>query len=309
MAFDLAQADIRVIAHAVATFPVAHQDHVADLRRRRYYTLCRADPRFEALYALLPRLRNPQYRPVRPERKPEFDPKLGSGLAVAFQDSSADFYITAATAMLGAPPKNKRERDFCKQTVLGIVNGMGPGALAKRLRCDVTTAKEYQAKFEAAYPNELAFRRLMAAQITLTGAVTDFAGRARIDTAQHWLVTQSRVRIFITYKRSDRYWLDVTPLAPKTRVLTCYIHRAWDARSGKLIYDAARGCTTRRDYRLYDHTFLEYRLPVRNVAWRSIRKVRANGEEAQYRGLDSVTRALFNALRKAGLPALVNSLC
>ena len=308
VAFDLAQADIRVIAHAVATFPYAHQDHLTDLRRRRYYALCRADPRFGALHALLPRLRNPQYRPVRPDRKPEFDPKLGSGLAVAFQDSSADFYITAATAMLGAPPKNKRERDFCKQSILAIVNGMSAARLAKRLGCDVTTAKEYQGKFEAAYPNELAFRRLMVAQITLTGAVTDFAGRARVDTAQHWLVTQPRVRIQISYKRSDRYWLDVTPLAPKSRVLTCYIHRAWDARPGRhegaLIYDSDSGCTTRRDYRLYDHTFLEYRLPVRNIAWRSIRRVRANGEEAQYRGLDSVTRVAFNALAQSGTASL-----
>ena len=322
VAFDLAQADIRVIAHAVATFPYAHQDHVADLRRRRYYALCRADPRFGALYALLPRLRNPQYQPVKPERKPEFDPKLGSGLAVAFQDSTADFYTVAATTMLGAPPRDSKERNFCKQTILGIVNGMGPTALAKRLRCDVTTAKEYQARFEAAYPNELAFRRLMVAQITLTGAVTDFAGRARTDTAQHWLVSRPRVKIFITYKRSDRYWLDVTPLAPKARVLTCYVHRAWDARpgayEGALIYDAASrtpqvdlwcsgstsGCTTSRPYRLYDTTFLEYRLPVRNIAWRSIRKVRVPGEEAQYRGLDSVTRALFNALAQSGTASI-----
>ena len=304
VAFDLAQADIRVLAHATATFPRNHQDHLANLRRRRLDRLDRADPRFATLHALIPSHKNPQYRPPPADPKPEFDPLEGSGLARAFHDSSADFYTVAATAMLGAPPRDKRERDFCKQTILGIVNGMGPASLAKRLKCDLDLATEYQARFAAAYPNEMAFRRLMMAQITLTGRVTDFAGRDRTDTAHHWLVTQPRVRIHISYKRGDRYWLDVTPLAPKARVLTCYVHRAWDARPGRhegaMIYDATRGCTTRRDYRIYDHTFLEYRLPIRNIAWRSIRRVRALGEEAQYRGLDSVTRALFNAICQGG---------
>jgi hypothetical protein len=106
--------------------------------------------------------------------------------------------------------------------------------------------------------------------------------------------------IMISYKGGDRYWLDVTPLEPRARVLTCYVHQVWDARNGALVYAADRGCLTARDYRIYDSTFLEYRLPYRNIAWRSIRRVRANGEEAQYRGLDSVTRALFNALAQGG---------
>ena len=56
--------------------------------------------------------------------------------------------------MLGAPPEDKQERkrwrDHCKQTILGIINGMGPTGLAKRLGCDKTTAKFYLDKFEAA---------------------------------------------------------------------------------------------------------------------------------------------------------------
>lgn len=206
--------------------------------------------------------------------------------------------------MLGAPPKDKQERNYCKQTILGIVNGMGPKGLAKRLHCDEATAKDYLAKFEAAYPNELAFRRMMVAQIALTGRVETFMGRDRTDTAHHWLVTQPRVRIKISYKRSDKYWLDVTPLEPRQRVLTCFIHRAWDAspgrHEGELIYDASRGCLTRRSYRLYDQTFLEFNLPLRNFGWRSIRRVRALGEEAKYRGLEATSRALFNAICQGG---------
>jgi DNA polymerase I-like protein with 3'-5' exonuclease and polymerase domains len=304
VAMDLAQADIRVLAHAVATFPTAHKDHLQVLRQRRLERLIEMEAWFQSLYALLPAYKNLQYRAPAKIDTIEFDPLEGSGLARAFNDGAADFYTVAATAMLGTPPKDKKERNFCKQTILGIVNGMGPGSLARRLKCDVETAKDYQAKFEAAYPNEIAYRRLMVAQITATGQITTFMGRDRVDTAHHWLVTQPRVKIKISYKRSDRYWLDVTPLAPKARVLTCYIHRAWDAKPGRyegaLVYDAARGCTTRRDYRLYDHTFLEYRLPIRNIAWRSIRRVRALGEEAQYRGLDAVTRALFNAVCQGG---------
>ena len=226
--------------------------------------------------------------------------------------------------MLGKPPKDNRERNFCKQSILAIVNGMGPEGLAKRLGCDKETARSYLDKFEQAYPNELAYRRLMAAQIRMTGKVSTFAGRERVDTAHHWLVTQPRIQIKVSYKRGDRYWLDVSPLEPKARVLTCYVHRAWDARPGRymgqLIYTAppldaciqmqatggANGCTTDRAYRLYDTTFLEYRLPLRNWGWRSIRRVRPSrgspgwGEEAQYRGLDSVTRALFNAICQGG---------
>ena len=47
-------------------------------------------------------------------------------------------------------------------------------------------------------------------------------------------------------------------------------------------------------------------MPLRNWGWRSIRRVRPSrgspgwGEEAQYRGLDSVTRALFNAICQGG---------
>ena len=201
---------------------------------------------------------------------------------------------------------------------------MGPEGLAKRLGCDKETARSYLDKFEQAYPNELAYRRLMAAQIRMTGKVSTFAGRERVDTAHHWLVARPRIQIKVSYKRGDRYWLDVSPLEPKARVLTCYVHRAWDARPGRymgqLIYTAppldaciqmqatggANGCLTDRAYRLYDTTFLEYRLPLRNWGWRSIRRVRPSrgspgwGEEAQYRGLDSVTRALFNAICQGG---------
>ena len=139
VAMDLAQADIRVLADAVARFPLTTRKHLAKLWKDRLAELVKVDPNFGALYAMIPKCRNPQYRVERHPSPLPFDPKQGSGLARAFQDSSADFYTVAATAMLGTPPKDKKERNFCKQTILGIVNGMGPKGLAKRLECDERT--------------------------------------------------------------------------------------------------------------------------------------------------------------------------
>jgi DNA polymerase I-like protein with 3'-5' exonuclease and polymerase domains len=305
VAMDLAQADIRVLAHHVASARRRARAHLARLRECRLFLLACVDPAFPALHAARRLHRNPAYRGGRrPPGAPDYDPRAGSGLAAAFRAAAGDFYTVAATAMLGQPPRDKHERNHCKQTILGIVNGMGPAGLAKRLGCDERTARDYLARFAAAYPNEMAYRRMIAHQIALTGRVTTFAGRDRTDTAHRWLVARPRVTVLVTYRRGDRYWLDVTPLEPRLRVLTCYIHRAWDARPGPhrgaLIYQAGPGILTPRDYRLYDQAALEYHLPVRNLAWRSIRRVRRRGEEAPYRGLDATVRALFNAICQGG---------
>ena len=176
VAFDLAQADIRVLADAVARFPHKASDYPVRLRRSRYKSLVKLDPGFAALHALRKTHKNSQYNPPYQHPAIEFDPKLGSGLARAFVAGSGDFYSVAAKSMLGQPPKDKRERDFCKQSILAIVNGMSAAGLAKRLSCDVITARSYMNKLEKAYPNELAYRRLMADQIRITGKVTTFAG-------------------------------------------------------------------------------------------------------------------------------------
>ena len=208
--------------------------------------------------------------------------------------------------MLGKPPKDKEERNFCKQTILGIVNGMGPKGLAKRLKCDERTWREYLEKFAATYPNEMAFRRLMVGQIASTGRVETFMGRDRTNTgrtagsspvpgSRSWSRSSDRTAIGSTFR----------PFQPRGRVLTCYIHRAWDAPVVRI--NGGRSTTlrpgeslTNRDYRFYDQTFLEFNLPIRNFAWRSIRRVRWNGEEAKYRGLDATARSLFNAICQGG---------
>ena len=104
----------------------------------------------------------------------------------------------------------------------------------------------------------------------------------------------------MTYKGGDRYWVEVVPLEPGLRVLTTYVLRAWDARTGRLIYDHRRGRLARRPYRPFDQHGLQYTLPVRNWAWRSIRRVRAGGQEARYEGFDATARAAFNFICQAG---------
>ena len=202
VALDLAQADIRVLANAAASHKLAHTKHLDALRKQRYTNLA-VDPEWRRLHTLIGPLKNSQYRAQKLDEPepPLFYPALGSGLARVFNEGAVDFYTATATAMLGPPPEDKQERkrwrDHCKQTILGIINGMGPTGLAKRLGCDKATAKFYLDKFEAAYPNDAAYRRLMVEQIAITGRIETFAGRDRTDTAHRWLVTLPRVQILV----------------------------------------------------------------------------------------------------------------
>src|SRR5690606_35126263 len=45
---------------------------------------------------------------------------------------------------------------------------------------------------------------------------------------------------------------------------------------------------------------LAYRLPMRNVSWRLIRKIRTGKELATYEGFDRTKRSLFNHLAQGG---------
>ena len=90
------------------------------------------------------------------------------------------------------------------------------------------------------------------------------------------------------------------PLEPSRRVLTTFVRKAWNARTGRLIYDHRRGRLSPRDYALFDNAKLQYRLPVRNWGWRSIRRVRARGEEAAYEGFDATARSAFNFICQGG---------
>ena len=183
---------------------------------------------------------------------------------------------------------------------MAIVNGKGANSLARDLNCSVEEAKEYLDKFDKAYPEVAAYKAMLYDQIALTGRTRTFMGRTRTVTAHRWMVARKKVRILVTYKGGDRYWLEIVPVEPQLRVLTSYVLRAWDAKTGRLIYDHKQGRLTQHPYRLFDQHGLQYRLPVRNWAWRSIRRVRSRGQEAHYEGFDATARAAFNFICQAG---------
>ena len=298
--FDIAQADIRVLASAVENFPRSARNHLAALRTGR---LARLGPGITPYRNQRDRHRNPTFRPqprdARRGAPPGFVPARACGLAEDFR-TPGDFYAKTFVRILGRPPRDKAERNWFKPIVLAIVNGKGANSLARDLDCSVAEARDYLRAFDRAYPEVAAFKDLIYRQIALTGRTRTFRGRPRTITAHRWMVARTRVRILVTYKGGDRYWLEIVPLEPHLRVLTSYVLRAWDAKTGRLIYDHRRGRLARQPYRLFDQHGLQYTLPVRNWAWRSIRRVRADGQDACYEGFDATARAAFNFICQAG---------
>ena len=64
--------------------------------------------------------------------------------------------------------------------------------------------------------------------------------------------------------------------------------------------DAERGRLSNHRYSIFENDNLQYRLPIRNWGWRSIRRVRARGEESDYEGFDAAARCAFNFICQAG---------
>ena len=300
--FDIAQADIRVLASVVENFPRTASAHLGGLRRRR---LERLGPKVADLHERLRNYRNPTFAaPTRTPRGADDGlPAASSGgpctIAEDFR-TPGDFYSKAVQRILGRPPKDKAERNRFKPIVLAIVNGKGANSLARDLDCTVEEARGHLRAFDRAYPEVAAFKDMIYRQIALTGHTRTFLGRTRTITAHRWMVARKKVRILVTYKGGDRYWVEIVPLEPGLRVLTSYVLRAWDAKTGRLIFDHKRGRLAKHPYRLFDQHGLQYSLPVRNWAWRSIRRVRAGGQEARYEGFDATARAAFNFICQAG---------
>jgi DNA polymerase I-like protein with 3'-5' exonuclease and polymerase domains len=303
--FDIGQADIRVLASTVENFPTSAKKHLAKLRKKR---LAKLGPTVQQLHQSLKKYVNPTFRPKphggESKGVPSFRPPKVCGLAEDFR-TPGDFYAKAVERILGRPPRDKAERNWFKPIILAIVNGKGANSLAKDLDCSVEEAKAYLDKFDTAYPEVAAYKAMIYDQIALTGRTQTFLRRTRTVTAHRWMVARKQVRILVTYKGGDRCWLEIIPIEPRLRVLTSYVLRAWDAKTNQLIYDHKKGRLTKHPYRLFDQHGLQYTLPVRNWAWRSIRRVRADGQEAPYEGFDSTARAAFNFICQAGTADVV----
>ncbi len=303
VSFDTKQADVRILAHAVASFSL-HQDECLEALRRQRFALLGEQLRPYQRY--LRQCLNPHYQAEPTDQASPFDPLIKSCLVEDFA-TSGDFYFKAVARILRRPPKDEAERDYFKPVVLGIINGQGSASLAKVLKTDVETAKGYLTAFETAYAKEAAYKRLMYLVFAHTGQARTFMGRIRTATAHRWLVTEPRVLFLVSYKRSDAYWIEAVPLQPNLRVLTTYVLRAWNARvrPPRLIYHHSRGRLGSQPYRLFVDQNLLYRLPVRNWSWRSIRRIRARGEEAEYQGFEAMARSLFNSICQGGTADLV----
>lgn len=295
--FDIGQADIRALAHAVESFSGTTKEHQKALRKERRDLLKAKIAGFDRR----DELRNPDFT-GQAQEQPTFDPRVAADLAADFADPKGDFYTIVAQRILKRPPQDKAERNRFKQVVLSTVNGQGPPSLAKQLGCSEPEAKDFLRQFENAYPKVGAFKKLMHWQIAYTGQTRTLMGRPRTITAHRWMVTESRVEILVSYKGGEACWLDVVPLEPSLRVLTTYVLKAWNAKTSKLIYEHQRGRLSNQYYHLFDDRKVQYLLPIRNWGWRSIRRVRVPrlGEEAFYEGFDKAARMAFNHICQGG---------
>lgn len=293
--FDIGQADIRVLAHAVESFRDTTEDHQKILRAERMERLSREARTY---YSQRGSRRNPNFIGQRVE-SPMFSPDMPADLAADFRDAKGDFYSTAVKRILGRAPKDKAERDRFKGIILSVVNGQGPPSLAKALDVSEDEAKVFLEDFAKAYPKVDGYKRLMHWQIAYTGQTATFLGRPRTVTAHRWLVDEPKVRILVSHKGAPPCWVEIVPLEPNLRVLTSYVLRAWNAKTNKLIYDHERGPLSNQPYPIFDRSG-QYLLPYRNWAWRSIRRVRAQNQEASYEGFDATARAAFNFICQGG---------
>jgi DNA polymerase I-like protein with 3'-5' exonuclease and polymerase domains len=341
IAFDIAQADIRVLAHAVDSFPYTAEAYLKHLQHRRLYRLGDSIATYrQQMWDFFQPENRKRFRCLHcsaviaytetqagttipcptcqglvelPSRYPNFDPSMRCALAEDFCRGDSDFYTVATQRMLGRPPKDKTERNHMKQTILGIVNGMSAAGLAQRLDVDRNVAKGYMAAFAAAYPKVEAFRELTRHAFAITGESWTFAGHHRRITPHWWMGTRSQVDLFISYKGADKLWVRVVPLRANRHTLTCWVLRVIDARYGSQnehmeIYNSTVGRISQLPYRFFEDHNLVFRLPVRNISWRLIRRVRTGREEARYEGFDKTWRQLFNHVAQGGTADIVKTM-
>ncbi len=337
VAFDISQADIRVLSHMVDSFDCSGERHLRRLQLARQRVL---GPQVEHYRLMSRKYLQPHNRKTLkcancwarvdfpretvvsivcpscgsvitvPPKLPAFDPEVPCQLAEDFRNAGGDFYTAATRRMLGREPKDKTERNHMKQTILGIVNGMSSHALAKRLDTNLSIASQYLQAFTKAYPQVAAYKELTKHEFAITGESWSFAGHHRQITAHRWMVTEPEVELFISYRGADKLWVRVVPLRPNRHTLTCWVLSVIDAKYGSKnegleIYHDRDGRISQFPYRFFNDSSLIYRLPVRNISWRLIRKVRTKEEEALYDGYDKTWRQLFNHVAQGGTADIV----
>ena len=303
--FDIGQADVRCLAHLIASQRQPSAVYLRQLQNERQRRLWPEIRRYHKRMQDCLRQENVKQQ----ERQADFTPG-DSPLPDDFNVGGTDFYTVASQRMLGREPKDRTERLHLKSTILGIVNGMSVATLADQLSVTLAEATGYHKALYRAYPDVVAFTAMMHNAIAITGKAESFAGRQRRVTPHWWMVNEPRIELFISYSRSDKLWVRVVPLRPNRHTLTCFVISVVDAQygssnEGKEIYHHRDGRISSRAYRFFQDDTLIYRLPIRNISWRLIRKVRTAKEEAKYEGFDKTKRQLFNHLAQASTADVV----
>ena len=312
VAADTSQSDPRCLAHCIASETRTTEQVVRQLLRCRAMTLD-----LEQFRPALEACRNPNFVDGD-ESPPPFNPNGHHQLVEDFQHPQGDLYVQMAQNVLHETiAENDPRRKIVKTVFLAQLNGQSARGLSKRLNCSVEQAKQYVAQFFAVYHDVLTYLGLLRSQVAITGQTTTWGGRTRTITAHRWMVMEPRVRILLTYADGHKFWFDVSPIRPSLRVLTTFVHRIWsvqDREHPKLIYTATNGRIGTRYYPHVDEVGLQFCLPIRNLPWRSIRRIQKLDaqampiEMAAYEGFDLTARQAISAVMQGGTADLTVSM-
>lgn len=306
---DIDQADLRVLADRIGSCQYDTSTRLRQLHRRRWSRLGRLLAPYEQIRQ---QSFNANWRGQTWETPPDFDPDAPSRLVEDFCHLDDDLYAQIASNVTGQTiTKRDPERSLFKTVILAQVNGQTPTGLAKTLGCSEAKSRHYVGRFFAAYPDVAGYLALLRQEVAISGQVTTWSGRQRMVTAHRWMVDEPKVRVLLTYKDGHHYWFEVSPIRPTLRNLTCFVHRVWSVhdpqgpKSPKLIYQSNVGRIGTRFYKQLDEPGM-YRLPIRNLPWSNIRRVRKldkfaqSIEEVKYEGFDATARSAINTVMQGG---------
>jgi DNA polymerase I-like protein with 3'-5' exonuclease and polymerase domains len=176
---DVAQADVRVLAHEIDFCLETTGEHFRRLTRRRFQKL----PQAEALWKRRDAYFNPNWSGIAAIRGSAFNPRHAKPLVESFLQSTGDFYSEVASQVTGRQiTKSDTERNIWKSILLAQINSETPSGLSVRLKCTKEQAKSYVDKFFGAFPDIATWVALQQQQIALAGEAYTWAGRRRRNT-------------------------------------------------------------------------------------------------------------------------------
>ena len=166
VAADVAQADVRVLAHEIDRCTESTQEHFKRLQQERFRRL----PKAAELWRNRVRFENGGWCGDAPPPPPPFNPHAVSRLVQNFVQSTGDFYSEVASQVTGRTiVKTDPERSTWKTVLLAQINSETATGLAKRWNCSKADAQKLIDKFFQAYPDIASWTSLQRQQVALTG--------------------------------------------------------------------------------------------------------------------------------------------